>query len=443
MAFISTILVFSVVLGIIVIVHEFGHFIAARLMGVRVETFSFGFGKRLFGKKIGDTDFRISVFPLGGYVKMAGEDEYDPDNLKTDEFQAKNRAQKIFILLMGPLMNIILALLILTIINITGVESEKYKSELPAIGLIAEESPAEKAGLEVGDLILSIDGRKVKDWKELELEVGSNPDNLIKIVYKRGGKQFSTELMVESDNEYNIGDAGFYWKYRVMIGSVKDNSPASLAGIQPDDIIYSINGDDITPFNITKIISDNPGNPLDFRIKRGKSFIEKKITPQKAGDRIEIGVGLIQYSPMINIKYGFFDAVSKSIKDTIRLTALVFDAFRKMIVGKLSAKNLSGPIEIAKFSKRAFDSGLSEFFMLIAFISLQLGIVNLFPIPALDGGHLMIYSIESLIRREFSMKVKLALINVGFFILLTLMAFVILNDIAKNLPNGWNSFLPF
>ena len=443
MAFISTILVFSVVLGIIVIVHEFGHFIAARLMGVRVETFSFGFGKRLFGKKIGDTDFRISVFPLGGYVKMAGEDEYDPDNLKTDEFQAKNRAQKIFILLMGPLMNIILALLILTIINITGVESEKYKSEPPVIGLIAEESPAKKAGLEVGDLVLNVDGYKVKDWKELELEIGSNPDNLIKIVYEREGKQFSTELMVESDNEYNIGDAGFYWKYRVMIGSVKANSPASFAGIQPDDIIYSINGDDITPFNITKIISKNPGIPLNFRIKRGESFIEKEITPQKSGERVEIGVGLIQYSPMINVKYGFFDAVSKSIKDTIRLTSLVFDAFRKMIVGKLSAKNLSGPIEIAKFSKRAFDSGLSEFFMLIAFISLQLGIVNLFPIPALDGGHLMIYSIESLIRREFSMKVKLALINVGFFILLTLMAFVILNDIAKNLPNGWNSFLPF
>jgi len=443
MAFINTILVFSVVLGIIVIVHEFGHYIAARLMGVRVETFSFGFGKRLFGKKIGDTDFRISMFPLGGYVKMAGEDEYNPDNLKTDEFQAKNRAQKIFILFMGPLMNIILALLILTIINITGVESEKYKSLPPEIGLIAEESPAEKAGLEVGDLVLTIDGNKVKDWKDLELEIGSNPDNLIKIVYERSGKQFSTELLVESDNEYNIGDAGFYWKYRVMIGSVKPDSPASFAGIQPDDIIYSVNGNDITPFNITKIISDNPGNPLNFRIKRGESFIEKEIIPQRAGDRVEIGVGLIQYSPMINVKYDFFDAVTKSVKDTIRLTALVFDAFRKMIIGKLSAKNLSGPIEIAKFSKRAFDSGLSEFFMLIAFISLQLGIVNLFPIPALDGGHLMIYSIESLIRREFSMKVKLALINAGFFILLSLMAFVILNDIAKNLPNGWNSFLPF
>ncbi len=443
MDFISTILVFSVVLGIIVLVHEFGHFIAARLMGVRVETFSFGFGKRLFGKKIGNTDFRVSMFPLGGYVKMAGEDEYDPENMKTDEFQTKNRAQKIFILLMGPVMNIVLAIFILTIINITGVESEKYKSEPPEIGLIAEKSPAEKAGLQVGDLVIEVDGNKVEDWKDLELQIGSNPDSLIKLVYEREGKQFSTELLVESNNEYNIGDAGFYWKYRVMIASVKTDSPASLAGIQPEDIIYSINGDDITPFNITKIISANPGNPLNFRIKRGEIFIEKEITPHRSGERVEIGVGLNQYSPMVTMKYGFFNAVSKSVKDTIKLTVLVFDAFRKMIAGKLSAKNLSGPIEIAKFSKRAFDSGLSEFFMLIAFISLQLGIVNLFPIPALDGGHLMIYSIEAVIRREFSMKVKLALINIGFLILLTLMAFVILNDIAKNLPNGWNSFLPF
>ena len=249
--------------------------------------------------------------------------------------------------------------------------------------------------------------------------------------------------MVESDNEYNIGDAGLYWKYRVMISSVKEGSPAAESGVQPDDIIFSVDGKDITPFNITEIISANPGKSLNFRILRGGSFIEKEIKPQKVENRVEIGVGLVQYSPMIKLKYGLSDAVSKSVKDTIKLTLLVFDAFRKMIIGKLSAKNLSGPIEIAKFSKRAFDSGMTDFFMLIAFISLQLGIVNLFPIPALDGGHLMIYSIESVIRREFSMKVKIALINVGFLLLLTLMAFVILNDIAKNLPNGWNSFLPF
>ncbi len=443
MSFITTILVFSVVLGIIVLVHELGHFFAARLMGVRVETFSFGFGKKIFGRKIGETDFRVSLFPLGGYVKMAGEDEYDPDDLKPDEFMAKNRAQKIFILVMGPLMNILLALIILTIINFNGVESEKYKTEPPVIGLIAENSPAVKAGLKEGDLIVSINNSKISDWKELELEIGSNPDNNINVIYERDGRQYKTELQIESDNEFNIGDAGIYWKYRVMISSVKKGSPAFISGIKSDDIIYSINNVDITPFNITEIISSSPDIPLKFRIKRGDDYIDKMITPHKVDGRVEIGVGLIQYSPVIKISYGFFDAVSKSVKDTIKLTSLVFDAFRKMIIGKLSAKNLSGPIEIAKFSKRAFDSGLSDFFMLIAFISLQLGIVNLFPIPALDGGHMMIYTIESLIRREFSMKVKVALINGGFFLLLLLMGFVLLNDIAKNLPNGWNSFLPF
>ncbi len=443
MAFINTVLVFSIVLGIIVLVHEFGHFIAARLMGVRVEVFSFGFGKKIFGKKVGDTDFRISLFPLGGYIRMAGEEESDSKISKPYEFQSKNRAQKIFILLMGPLMNIVLALIILTVINLTGVEMEKYKSEPPVIGLIGEDSPASQAGLKVGDLILSINNKKISDWKNLEIVIGSNPDNDLNIQYKRGEKVFYTVLKVKSDNQYSIGDAGFYWKYRIMINSVKENSPAATGGIKPGDIIYSIDETDITPFNITKIISENQDKPLKFKIKRGENFIEKTVIPAKNGEKVVIGVGLVQYSPVEKIEYGLFESIKKSVNDIIRLTALVFDAFRKMIIGKLSAKNLSGPIEIAKFAKRAFDSGFTDFFMLIAFISLQLGIVNLFPIPALDGGHLMIYSIEALTRKEFSVKVKNALINGGFLILLTLMAFVILNDIAKTLPNGWNSFLPF
>ncbi len=443
MELINTIFIFAIVLGIIVLAHEFGHFIAAKLMKVRVETFSFGFGKRILGKKIGDTDFRLSLFPLGGYIKMAGDEEYDPDNLKPDEFQSKNRAQKIFILIMGPAMNIILALFILTIINLTGIETEKYKSEPPVIGLISQESTALKAGLREGDLILSINGKEIKNWKELELEIGSNPDNKIHLIYERGGKQYSVELMVESDNEYNVGDIGIFWKYRIMVSTVKKNSPAFAAGVMPNDIIFSIDGKDITPFNITKIISSNAGNSLLFKIKRGENFIEKSIVPVKSDKRVEIGVGLVQYSPVEKIKYGLFKSVIKSFMDVKRLTSLVFTAFKKMIVGKLSAKNLSGPIEIAKFSKRAFDTGFSQFFMLIAFISLQLGIVNLFPIPALDGGHLMIYSIESVIRREFSMKFKVTLINIGFVILMILMTFVLLNDVAKTLPKGWSTFLPF
>lgn len=438
-----TIFAFTIVLGIIVLVHEFGHYIAARLMGVRVEVFSFGFGKKLFGIKVGDTDFRVSIFPLGGYVKMAGDEEYNSDDLKPDEFQAKNRAQKIFILLMGPLMNIMLAVIILAIINLTGAKIEKYKLESPVIGIIQEDSPADKAGLKVGDMIRKINNSSISNWKDLELEIGSNPEVDIDIYFSREGRNMKTSLKVQSISKYNIGDAGIYWNYKVLVKSVKKGSPAERSGLKNEDIIYSIDRTDVHPLNIAKIISAGPDQPLKFRIKRGEEFIEKVIIPEAAGDRVEIGVELTQYSPIIVIKYGLFDSFKKSFKDIIKLTTLVFNAFKKMIVGKLSPKNLSGPIEIAKFSQKAMSSGFSDFFMLIAFISLQLGIVNLFPIPALDGGHLMIYSIEALTRKEFSMKVKGALINGGFFLLMALMAFVILNDIAKNLPNGWNSFLPF
>ena len=168
MTVIQTILAFLIVFGIIVLVHEAGHFIAARLMKVRVDTFSFGFGKRLFGKKFGETDFRVSLVPLGGYVKMAGEDEYDAKDLKPYEFQAKNRGQKIFILIMGPLMNIFLSLFILSIINMVGIEKEKYKSEVPEIGFIEQGSPADKAGLKKGDIILSINKKKIMNWKNYQ-----------------------------------------------------------------------------------------------------------------------------------------------------------------------------------------------------------------------------------------------------------------------------------
>lgn len=444
MNIIYTILTFTVVLGIIVLVHEFGHFMAARIVGVKVETFSFGMGKRLFGKKIGDTDFRVSLFPIGGYVKLSGEEDYDEKDPKPYDFHSKNRAQKIFILFMGPLMNVVLAVLILTSLNITGVESEVYKFEPPFIGLIEPDSPAEKAGLKTGDLILEVNGEHVKNWKDLELEIGSNPDLPVKIHYRRGLRDFYTVVNVRGDSKYNIGEIGIFWDFKVQIFEVLKDSPAESAGLMKNDIILEISGKTVNPLNIIHLISSNAVKPVMMKILRGKKRLYKSVTPRLGKDKKgEIGVQLIKYSPVKVKKYRLFGAISKSFKDIKRLTTMVFSAFKKMIIGKLSPKNLSGPIEIAKFSQKAIESGISEFFMVIAFISLQLGIINLFPIPALDGGHMMIYSVEAIIRREFSMKVKAALINTGFLLLLLLMGFVIMNDIAKILPNGWNSFLPF
>lgn len=443
MIIIQTILAFLIVFGIIVIVHEAGHFIAARLMKVRIDTFSFGFGKRLFGKKFGETDFRVSLVPLGGYVKMAGEDEYNADDLKPYEFQSKNRGQKIFILIMGPLMNIFLSLFILSIVNMVGIEKEKYKSEIPEIGFVEQGSPADKAGLKRGDIILSINKKKIMNWKDLELTVGYNPNEELHIEYKRGNIKRSTSIRVKMLTQKNLNPAGFYYDYKTEVFSIEKEFPAFKSGLKNGDIIVAINNNPVSFFDMGDVISSNPGKPLLFRIKRGSELINLTIVPRKVKEKGIIGITRIPYSPVIKVRYGLFGAVGKSYKELIDLTVLTFSAFKKMIVGKISPKHLSGPIEIAKFSQRAMKSGFSNFFILIAFISLQLGIINLFPIPALDGGHLMIYSVEAVIRREFSKKVKERLINIGFFILISLMVFVVLNDVAKALPNGWSSLIPF
>ena len=454
------ILSLAIVLGIIVLVHEFGHYVAARLMGVRVEVFSFGFGKRLFGKKVGDTDFRVSLIPLGGFVKMAGEEDFEGDVItgkkgaerdslpaekkeyKPYEFQSKNRAQKIFILTMGPFMNLFLAFFILTMINVTGVEVQKYKTEVPVIGFVKPDSPAAQAGLQVGDTIQSLNNRSLRNWKELEMFIAANPNETLIIGYKRDSKEASTKLKVGATKKNNLGFAGISYLLEPEIYSVGKDSPAEKAGLLGGDMILAINDRNIKSyFTVSEMISQSLGQVLKFKIDRKGEVLEMSVTPQQVDEGYAIGIRTL--IPMKEEKYTLLPAMQKSLRDISQLMSLILDAVRKMIVGKLSLKSMSGPIDIAKFSHSALQSGLSNFFMLIAFISLNLGIINLFPIPVLDGGHLMIYSIEAVIRREFSPRVKTMLMNIGFVILIALMVFIILNDVAKILPNGWKSLLPF
>jgi len=435
-------LTFLAVLGIIVLVHEFGHYIAARLMKIRVEVFSFGFGKRLFGKKIGDTDFRVSLIPVGGFVRMAGEEDFDPQHSASDQFMAKNRAQKIFTLVMGPAMNLVLALFLIVAVNMGGVEVDSYKLEKPAIGYIVKGSPAEQAGLLPGDMLLAVDGRQTPTWKEVEITIGTNPKQNLRVEFLRGGARRATELKVAASTRYEIGYAGFYWQLPAEIAEVVKNYPAWKAGLKTGDVITAVDEQPIaTWFELTSIIRQSPGKPLRVTARRGDQLIVMPITPQS-----ENGVGVIGFNVKLattEIHYGFAAAVKNSFQEAGRLTLLTFDAFKKLIQRKISVKSLSGPIEIARVSQQALASGFSSFFMLIAFISLQLGIVNLFPIPGLDGGHLLIFTIEAIIRRDLSVKLKNILVYVGFAFLISLMVFVVLNDIAKTLPNGWRSLLPF
>ena len=435
-------LIFLVVLGIIVLVHELGHFIAARLMKIRVEVFSFGFGKRLFGKRIGDTDFRVSLVPIGGYVRMAGEENIDPAQATPDQFMAKNRAQKIFTLLLGPLMNLVLALLLIIGVNMGGVEIDSYKLEKPVIGYVEKGSPAETAGLRRGDELLAINGRETPNWKEVEITIGVNPKERLRIDFVRDSVPRVTELKVATSSRVEIGYAGFYWPLPAVISQVAPNYPAAKAGLRPGDHITAVDGRPVANyFELADIIHGSPGKPLQLAYRRGGSELSTRLTPVS-----ENGVGIIGFNVKIattRIRYGLAAAMKNSFQEAGRLMFLTFNAFKKIIQRKMSVKSFSGPIEIARVSQQALESGFSNFFMLIAFISLQLGIVNLFPIPGLDGGHLLIFTIEAIIRRDLNPKLKSILIYAGFAFLISLMVFIVLNDIAKTLPKGWQSLLPF
>lgn len=431
-------LFFSIIFGIIAFTHEVGHYIAARLMGVRVEIFSLGFGKRLFGKKLGGTDYRVSLIPFAGYVRLAGETERDPDNMKPDEFHAKNRGQKIFILFMGPAMNFVLAFLIYTVINLAGVEIAAYKTAPPQIGYVMEDSPAEKAGIQKGDIIRTMNGTSIENWEALETIINANPNEELPVEFERNGQLKKTILSLKSFAPYQIGDAGIIGDFKTRVQDVSIDSPAFHGGLKTGDIILAVNNEPVGYFEIAAVISQNPGNRLRFKVKRGEELLDLEIVPNKKGI---IGVGMNLYSPIIKSHPGLFTAAKKGAGEVVTLVEFIFNAVRKKITGKTSPKSLSGPVEIAARSQR--ESGISSIFFLIAFISIQFGIVSLLPIYTLEGGLLMFYVIEFVRRKDFSDKTKLILANTGFVFLIIIALWVVLGDISRILPEGLHSLRPF
>jgi len=436
----GTILAFSIVFGILVFIHEFGHFFAAKLNRVRVEVFSWGYGKRLFGIKKGDTDYRVSIFPLGGFVRFSGEEAFDlKRELVPYDFMAKRRWQRFIIIFMGPLMNLVLAVVLFAFINLVGVTVSEYQSQAPVIGWIEPGSPAERADLQIDDEILSINEKKTKTWSEVELGVGTKPEKLLTLEIRRGDETLSVELMTEKRTRYEMGYAGFFGKILTQVALVVPGSPAEKGGMQPNDVILAINGEPVYFYQFVEIIQKNAGNELEFLIEREGATQTLRITPRLEGKVGKIGIG--QAPKSVIKKYGLFAAIHQSLKESIRLTFLVINFIKDLIIGEASARQLGGPIEIANISYAAFRMGFISMISWIAIISLQLGIINLFPIPVLDGGHLLVLLLEGITRRDFSLKVKQIVMQVGFAIFILLIVFAVLNDVTRRLPNGWESLL--
>ena len=438
----GTLFSFAIVFGILVFVHEFGHFFMAKLVGINVEVFSFGYGKRLFGFKRGGTDYRVSLIPMGGYVKFPGEDVFEEKReIEPGDFLAARRWQRLLVMVMGAVMNIILAIVLMAVINMVGVQTADIQNEVPVIGWIEPESPAEKANLLNGDRILRINGKETGTWNDVELAVGAKPDREIDIEIQRGQETLTVKLLTESITRYDIGYAGFIGRIKPQAYMVSPRSPAEKAGITSGDVILEIDGQDLHYLEFVKILEANPNNELDFLVDRDGELIHLKVTPRLEGDVGKIGLSHIQKSSLK--KHGFFKAIKESLAYNANLTFLVFRTIRDLVSGEASTKQLAGPIDIANFSYEAFRMGILALMGWIAFISLQLGIINLFPIPVLDGGQILVLLLESIFRKDFNIKVKQVIMQIGFVMFIFLIVFVILNDVVKRLPNGWASLWPF
>ena len=426
----NTILAFLFVLGVLVFVHELGHFLAARRLGVRVLTFSLGFGPKLLKFRRGDTEYCVSAIPLGGYVKMAGENPDDPRTGQPDEFLSRTKWERFQILIMGPVMNIALAIVVMAVVLAQGAEVPVYQDQPPVVGAVTAGSPAEGAGIRPGDRILSVAGEGVDTWEDLFIAVGTRANRDISIAFLRDGQTRSVTVRPESDNRFEVGRIGVLPNSNPIISSVIAGEPAEKAGLKGGDIVLAVNGEQMaTRDQLIEAISRNAGHEIALTVKRADQQLQLRATPEPRGDRGMLGVYVTE--PTRRLDPNAFEAIQMSIERNIEFSGLIFRTLGGLFVGETSPRQLMGPVAIAQLSGESAEAGWFALFSLMASISLNLGLLNLLPIPVLDGGHILIMAVEGIARRDFSMAVKEKMLLAGFVVLMMLMVTVIYNDLTR------------
>lgn len=426
----NTIVAFLFVLGVLVFVHELGHFLAARRLGVRVLTFSLGFGPKLLKIKRGDTEYCLSAIPLGGYVKMAGENPDDPRKGSPDEFLSRTKWERFQILIMGPVMNILLAIVVMAVVLAQGAEVPIYQDQPPIVGAVTPGSAAEAAGIRPGDRILSVAGESVETWEDLFIAVGTRANRDVSVGYMRGGQTQLVTVRTESQDRFEVGSIGVLPNSNPIVKSVIAGEPAEKAGLKDGDIVLAVNGVRMaTRSQLIEAISRNGGHEIELTIKRGDQQLQVRATPEQRGDRGMLGVYVTEPTRMVNPTA--LEAVQMSLEKNIEFSGLIFRTLGGLFVGETSPRQLMGPVAIAQLSGESAEAGWIALFTLMASISLNLGLLNLLPIPVLDGGHILIMAVEGIARRDFSMHVKEKMLLAGFVLLMMLMVTVIYNDLTR------------
>lgn len=441
------------VLSVLVVVHEFGHFAVAKAFRFPVEVFSFGFGKRLFGKKWRGTDYRVSAIPLGGYVRVVGlgpDESTIAEGTSTETPPVGRRWQRALILLAGPGMNLVLALLLYTAVFAIGVRVPAYELEPAVIRVVDQNSPGAAAGFLPGDRIVSINGQETPRWRDAQFLFAMNARERLQVEVDRKGLGVFLSVTPRASTAYDLGEVGllpdFGTSVRPRVALVLSGSPAERAGLKRGDVIRSVAGkeihgapDQVFERFILGVAQAAPGPfPIEY-LRDGKTGIAR-VAPRREGDSWKIGVQVGADLPDVVERFPLTKACVEGWRRVQTDFRMTLSVLLRLFRGRASLRTMSGPLDIAKFSGEAARTGAVPLVALMAAISLQLGIFNLLPIPVLDGGHLFLLGLEGAARRDFSLRVKERVLQVGFLMILALLSVVLYNDLAKNLPARWWPF---
>ncbi|SPF52921.1 putative membrane-associated zinc metalloprotease [Candidatus Sulfopaludibacter sp. SbA4] len=441
LVFIENTLWLLVLIGVMINIHELGHFWAARYFDVRVEAFSFGFGTRLFGFKRGETDYRFSLIPLGGYVKMAGEQAADDTVNDPRSVLAKPRWQRLIISFAGPFMNVVLAVGVLTGLYMIKYQRASDADLDPVIGHVAADSPAAKAGLQEGDRIVKLDSKVNPTWDDVIVQEAEGAYRALHLTVERGGKRVDTVLTPTLSEKSGVGYAGWDARGEIQLVEVESGFPADKAGLKKGDVIRSVNATPIhSAGKLQELTKNSGGKPVAIQYERDGQQHEVSVQPVfYKGDgpgRWFIGVGPQPKFNIITTRLSLPDAFRESLSQNGKNAMMIVEVLKGVIERRMSTKNLTGPIGIAQMSGEAAREGPSAFFLLMSMISLNLAIVNLLPIPIMDGGVILMLLVEMTMQRDLSLNVKEAMFKVGFVCIMLLVAFAIYNDISRILPAG-------
>lgn len=424
----SNLVGFVIVLGFLVFAHESGHFLFAKLFRVRVYVFSFGFGKRLFGFRRGDTDYRVSLIPLGGYVRMAGESEEEEREGSDGEFLSKPKWQRFLILFAGPGVNVLIAIAFLTWLNMVGLEVLRDRAVVA--GKVTGK-PAIAAGIQPGDVITSINGETISSFEDLKMMISMNPQKPVHVELLRNGKTIETTLTPDRVvTDYGVvGQAGISPFVTNEVGRVERGTAGERAGLRPGDRIVAAAGQPVKEqSDLFATLLQKKGSKVPLTVQRGSETLTLTLPAMRSDNENYPGI----IPPTRLRKLAFGDALRESIDQNMKMFEYTFATLARLFRFQGSVKDFSGPLTIASVSGEMLRAGWKQMIILMASISLQLGIMNLLPIPVLDGGHIFILGIEGVAGRELSLPTKERITKVGFAVIATLMIFVLCNDVIQH-----------